>query len=58
MSRDKRQAESDREPKEQDQPAEPVKGKTDDQTSHPHFLRDTSEGNRGNTQDEKDEAGE
>lgn len=58
MSRDKRQAESGREPKEQDQAAEPVKGKADDQSSLPLFLRDTSEGNRGNTQDEKDETGE
>jgi hypothetical protein len=58
MSQDKQQVESGRKPKEEGRAAEPAEGKSGDQSSLPLFLRDTSEGNRGNTQDEKDEVGE
>jgi len=58
MSRNKQQDESNQEPKQEDRSTEPVEGKTDDQTSLPLYLRGTSEGNKGDTQDEKDEMGE
>jgi len=54
MSQNKQQPESDQETKQEGQGTKPVEGSTDDQSSLPLYLKDTSEGNRGNSEDEKD----
>lgn len=46
------------EPKEEVKTEEPSQETTDDQSSLPLFLRDSSEGDQGNAQDEKDASGE
>lgn len=58
MDEDEQKNETGREPKQEGRSTEPVKGETDDQTSLPLYLRGTPEGNRGDTQDEKDETEE
>ncbi len=52
--RDKENQESE----EKSEAREPVGQGTDDQSSLPLYLRNKSEGNKGNAQDEKDESGE
>lgn len=48
----------DREPKEQVKTEKPVKERTGDESSLPLFLRNSSDGDQGNAQDEKDEMSE
>jgi hypothetical protein len=54
VDRDKENQESE----EKSEADKPVGQGTDDQSSLPLYLRNKSEGNRGNAQDEKDESGE
>lgn len=56
MSRDNNT--SDEKSEEKSEASEPVKQSTDDQSSLPLYLRNKSEGNRSNAQDEKDESAE
>ena len=46
------------ESEEKSEAGRPVKHGADDQSSLPLYLRNKSEGDRGNAQDEKDETGE
>jgi hypothetical protein len=43
---------------EENDAGKPSEQRTDDQSSLPLYLRNKSEGNRGNTQDEKDSSAE
>jgi hypothetical protein len=49
---------SDHKLEEKSEPGKPAEQGADDQSSLPLYLRDKSEGNRGDAQDEKDEAAE
>jgi hypothetical protein len=49
---------SDQKSEENREPVKPMERGTDDQSSLPLYLRNKSEGNRGNAQDEKDESAE
>jgi hypothetical protein len=49
---------SEQEPKEEIKTKEPLKERTDEQSSLPLFLRNSSEGDKGDAQDEKDASGE
>jgi len=48
----------DQKSEEKKESGKPVEQRTDDQSSLPLYLRNKSEGDRGNAQDEKDEASE
>jgi hypothetical protein len=56
MSEDTNKSEP--EPREEIKTEEPSEEITDDQSSLPLFLRNNSEGDQGNAQDEKDASGE
>jgi hypothetical protein len=56
MSEDRNKA--DQESEEKSEAGKPVEQGTDDQSSLPLYLRNKSEGDRGNAQDEKDESNE
>lgn len=45
-------------PKPEEEVKEPVKERANDESSLPLFLRNSSEGDKGNAQDEKDESSE
>ncbi len=49
---------TDHESEEKSEAAQSMEQGADDQSSLPHYLRNKSEGNRGNAQDEKDESAE
>lgn len=49
---------SDKKSEEKSGASEPVEQRTNDQSSLPLYLRNKSEGARGNAQDEKDEGAE
>jgi hypothetical protein len=48
----------DQEPNEEVKTEKPVRERTVDESSLPLFLRNSSDGDKGNAQDEKDETGE
>ena len=56
MSEDRNQV--NQESEEKSEAGKPAGQATDDQSSLPLYLRDKSEGDRGDAQDEKDESGE
>ncbi|HEX8846168.1 MAG TPA: hypothetical protein VF791_16085 [Pyrinomonadaceae bacterium] len=56
MSEDSKK--SDQTSEEKSEASKPVELGADDQSSLPLYLRNKSEGDRGNAQDEKDESGE